>query len=184
MTYSNQISGKLTRSENQQGSASLRPGYTEKRKPDSVLYYNRKLLEQDPNNGYGLFHVANYYDNKVNSDSAFVYYTKALASGYANISCRERLAYIIMGRDKTSTLPLYYFNLNIKATQPLPGWRPYYHIACYYANRGDLNKSIEYLEMVLARGMRNRRMIDEDPFLASIRGTDEFKKLMVKYRLE
>ena len=158
--------------------------YTEKRKPDSAFYYNRKLLEKDPKNGYALFQIANYYDNKASNDSAFVYYNKALESGYANISCRERLAYIIMGRDKTSTLPLYYFNLNIKFTQPQPGWRPYYHIACYYANRGDLNKSIEYLEMTLAMRMRNKRMIDEDPFLASIRGTDAFKKLMVKYRLE
>jgi caspase domain-containing protein/tetratricopeptide repeat protein len=158
--------------------------YTERRKPDSVFYFSKKLLEADSQSGYALFQIAKYYDEKASNDSAFVYYNKALKSGYANIVCRERLGYIIMGRDKTSSLPLYYFNLNIKLTQPQPGWRPYYHIACYYANRGDLDKSIEYLEMVLARGMRNKRMIDEDPFLASIRGTDAFKKLMVKYRLE
>ncbi len=62
-----------------------------------------------------------------------------------------------------------------------------YHIATFYSYIEEKEKSLDYLENAVNRGLINYPLISEiDPFLENIRGEERFKKLMerVKYEWE
>jgi len=146
---------------------------------DSVLYHSHRFLKISPDNEYALFEIAKYYDNKGMVDSAIVYYEKILKIGKDKDMSRERLGYLLMSKDKNDTRPLEYFSKTINEWPS--GWRSYYNIACYYSNRGDLTKAIEFLEKAFSKGFRNYKQANEDPYLNFIRDTEPFKKLIAKY---
>jgi tetratricopeptide (TPR) repeat protein len=57
----------------------------------------------------------------------------------------------------------------------------YYAVACLHALSGDKEKAIDYLEQSLEKGFSNKKHIDSDPDLKSLKKDAEFKKLMTKY---
>lgn len=149
-------------------------------KKDSVFRYCKKILEIDPQNQFVFFELGRYYDyTNHKTDSAIYYYKKSLGLNYSSIYIWERLGYLIMSQDKNDPLPLTYFTQLLNASPD--SWRPYYHIACYYSNYGETDKAIDFLQKALEKGLRNKKQIDSEPFLAFIRNTEPFKKLMEKY---
>lgn len=147
---------------------------------DSVLYYSKKYLQASPGNAHALLEIARYYDNKKGlSDSAILYYKRNLSVTKEKDMARERLGYLLMNKDKNDPAPLTYFTETLQET-PF-AWRSYYNIACYYANIQNLDKSIEFLQKALEKGMKDKNKIYADSLLAVIRDTETFKKLIAKY---
>ena len=150
------------------------------KKPDSVFYYSKQLLTFDSENPIALFQVAKYYDYKNVTDSAILYYQRANSPEYSQDWTNERLGYLTMRQNKNDTMALHYFLKLFQSTVP-GGWRPYYNIACYYSNQENLDKAVEFLEKALAKGMRNYKQLNSDPFLAYIRDKEPFLKMVKKY---
>src|SRR5688572_95438 len=154
--------------------------FKELNKHDSVFRYSKLLLDLDPSNSFAIHHIARYYDDRKMNDSAILYYQKNIRPDFTNVYNYERLAYLLMEKNKNDTLPLDYF-LKILQREESGSWRPYYNIACYYSNQGNLDKAIEFLEKALARKLRNYNQIYSDPYLAYIRDKEPFLQLMKKY---
>ncbi len=154
--------------------------FKSRHQPDSARYYCYLLLGADSKNGYAMLELAGYYDNpKGNIDSAIYYYDRSLDTRTMKDLPRERLAYLLMEKDRNDTRPLDLFS---QAMIEYPsGWRPYFNIACYYAYRGEQGKSLEYLEKALQRGMKVKKQIDSSVYLSSLRETESFRLLMAKY---
>lgn len=150
------------------------------KKPDSIFYYSKQLLGLDRENPYALFQIAKYYDDKKVTDSAIHYYKRSINTDYILDWTYERLGYLTMQQNKNDTMALYYFSQVLQSKVP-GGWRAYYNITCYYSNQENLDKAIEYLEKTLAKGMRNYKQLQSDPFLAYLRDKEPFIKLMNKY---
>jgi len=63
-----------------------------------------------------------------------------------------------------------------------PNWAwPYCSIACLNALSGDKEKALDYLKQSLDRGLSDKKHIDSDKDLDSLREEKEFKNLMAKY---
>ena len=92
---------------------------------------------------------------------------------------RERLGYLLMDKNNTDTRPLDYFSQTLNEFPS--GWRSYYNIACYYSNRGEADKAIEFLEKAFSKGFRNYKQVNEDRYLDQIRNSEGFKRLMAKH---
>lgn len=58
----------------------------------------------------------------------------------------------------------------------------YYDAACLYARMGNKEKALKYLEMSLEHGYRRFSHISRDDDMDLIRGTEEFKALIRKYK--
>jgi tetratricopeptide (TPR) repeat protein len=138
------------------------------------------LLDFDSSNPFAIHHLARYYDDRKMTDSAILYYQKGINPDYSNDYNHERLGYLLMEKNRNDTLALNYFSKILQSKVP-GSWRPYYNIACYYSNQGNLDKAIEFLEKALLKGLRNYKQIYSDPFLAYIRDKEPFLKLMKKY---
>jgi Tfp pilus assembly protein PilF len=151
-----------------------------KSNPDSVFFYSKQLLSIDPENPVALFQIAKFYDNKKVTDSAILYYKRSIFPEYSLDWTYERLGYLTMSKNKNDTLALHYFTELFKSEVP-GGWRTFYNIACYYANHEDLEKSIEFLEKALAKGMRNYKQLTSDPLLTFLQDKEPFIKLIKKY---
>lgn len=72
-----------------------------------------------------------------------------------------------------------YFKTAIKLDPRWP-W-PYYALACLHALSGDKEKALDYLKQSLERGLSDKKHIDLDKDLDSLREEKEFKNLMAKY---
>jgi tetratricopeptide (TPR) repeat protein len=57
----------------------------------------------------------------------------------------------------------------------------YYSVACFYALSGDKEKGLSFLKQSLEKGLRDKKHIDSDSDLDSLREEKEFKDMMVKY---
>jgi Tfp pilus assembly protein PilF len=153
--------------------------YSTKKQPDSILHYSTKLLQADPKSGYAASEIARYYDKKGINDSAIHYYKRSLVLQFDQEYCRERLGFLIMDKDKNDPSPLAYFSETMQET-PF-AWRSYFNIACYYSHIRETEKSIEFLEKALQKGMKVKQQIYSVPYLSFIREGEPFKKLMAKY---
>ena len=154
--------------------------YKKNHQPDSVFYYSKKLLQLNPKNGFALLEVASWFDTKKGfSDSALVYYQQLVAVKYSGDMAREKVGYLVMAANSNDTIPLTYFTQMLNEWPS--AWRQYYNIACYYNNRGEKEKAMEYLEKALQRGFKNTNQLYAEPYLATVRDTEPFKKLIEKY---
>ena len=57
----------------------------------------------------------------------------------------------------------------------------YYSVACLHALSGDKEKALDYLKQALEKGFSDKKYIDSDSGLKSLKNDPEFKKLMTKY---
>jgi tetratricopeptide (TPR) repeat protein len=154
--------------------------YAGRNMTDSVFFYSKKLLHADPKNSYASLMIGDYYEKKgANRDSAIFYYQISLQSNFPNNFSRERLAYLLMNKNKNDTAALGYFTYMLNKA-PL-SWRQYYNIACYYSNQGNTEKAVEFLEKAFGKGFRNYKQVNEDPYLDHIRNSEGFKRLMEKH---
>jgi len=154
--------------------------YTEHHMPDSILSYSRKLLSLDPKNYGAMYKIAVYYNQKPGyRDSAIAYYQQTLQSNFPYFESRERLAFLLMDKDRNDTTALGYFNYMLDKSPLL--WRQYYNIASYYANQGNVGKAIEFLQKAIDRGFRVYKQITTDRYFDPIRNDESFKALVKKY---
>ena len=137
-------------------------------------------MNQSPENAYTLQALAELYDHKLNyPDSAIHYYQLCLRYTKMKDLPNERLGYLLMEKDKDDPRALDYF---LQSTQIYTyGWRPYYNIACYYANKGDHAKALEYLEKTLQLGLKNKKQVLEESYFKNLLEDGRFKDLMSKY---
>ena len=56
-----------------------------------------------------------------------------------------------------------------------------YDAACLYARMGDVNQSLDYLQLALSFGYRAKAHIENDDDIDPIRGTEAYKALMEQY---
>lgn len=154
--------------------------FTRRDKPDSVFYYSKKLLAFEPENPIGLFNAAKYFDYRKMIDSAILYYQRANSPEYSQDWTNERLGYLLISKNRHDTMALHHFLKLFQAKVP-GGWRPYYNIACYYANQENLDKALEFLDKALAKGMRNYNQLHADPYLSLIKNKEPFLNLIKKY---
>ncbi len=154
--------------------------YGAKSPADSFFYRVRRYLNIVPENQYSLLALAKYYDQKKGfSDSAIHYYERALRVKGEKDMARERAGYLIMAKDKNDTRPLEYFTQTL--TEFPSGWRSYFNITCYYVNRGENEKAVEYLEKAFVKGLKNRGLLYSDPFISTLKELESFKRLVAKY---
>lgn len=154
--------------------------YSRNNKPDLVLAYSRKLLALGTDDSYAALQIGLYFDEKkIFPDSAIFYYRKSLAVSKAKGFPRERIAYLLMAKDKNNTESLELLSAEMN---DWPGaWRSYYNIACYYANREDAAQAAAFLEKALQRGLRNRKIISEEPYFKQVKDTEVFRSVVSKY---
>lgn len=55
----------------------------------------------------------------------------------------------------------------------------YYNIACINAKQNRVNESIEWLKMAITKGFNNRNLLVTDKDLDNIKGSQDFKKLLI-----
>jgi len=57
----------------------------------------------------------------------------------------------------------------------------YYSVACLYALSGNKEQALDYLKQSLEKGFSDKKHIDSDPDMDSLREEKEFRTLMFKY---
>jgi len=57
----------------------------------------------------------------------------------------------------------------------------YYSVACLYAMSGNKEQALNYLSQSLEKGLSNKKHIESDPDMDSLREEKEFRRLMIKY---
>ena len=57
-----------------------------------------------------------------------------------------------------------------------------YNVACGFALIGQKEKALDYLGRAVAAGFDDRRLLETDTDLASIRDTDGFRKILGKVK--
>jgi superkiller protein 3 len=57
----------------------------------------------------------------------------------------------------------------------------YYSVACLYALSGNKEQALNYLKQSLERGLSDKKHIESDPDMDSLREEKEFRGLMIKY---
>ena len=57
----------------------------------------------------------------------------------------------------------------------------YYSVACLYALSGNKEQALDYLKQSLERGLSDKKHIESDPDMDSLREEKEFRRLMIKY---
>lgn len=149
-------------------------------KQDSVFTYSKKLLAAVPESGYAASQIGRYFDNKKQfPDSAIFYFRKSLLLGYDKEYCRERIAFLIIAKDKNSNEPLELFTATMNESPN--AWRSYYNIACYYANNGNTEQSAAFLEKAFQHGLKNGKLVSNEPYFMPVKDTDAFKSVLLKY---
>ncbi len=152
--------------------------YRDKNRMDSLVYYSRRYMQLAPKEYFPVQELAHYHDRKGAKDSAIWYYEKVIAISDLDLP-RERLAYLLMAKDKNNNRA---FDLFMESARKFPsGWRPYFNVACYFANKGDTVKALEYLDKTFRLGMKNRLLLDTDPFISTLKDNEAFKALVTKY---
>jgi len=63
---------------------------------------------------------------------------------------------------------------------PSLGWA-YYSVACIHALSGNKEKALNFLKQALEKGFREKKHIDSDSDMDSLRKDKEFKEMMIKY---
>jgi tetratricopeptide (TPR) repeat protein len=53
-----------------------------------------------------------------------------------------------------------------------------YNVACAYALLGQKDRALDALERAVAAGFRNRRLVERDEDLTSLRGDERFRKIL------
>ncbi len=87
---------------------------------------------------------------------------------------------VILAKSKTRRREaLSCFTKAIKLDPQMP-WA-YYSIACIHALSGDKEKALAYLEQSFKKGLRDKKHIDSDADMDSLRHDKEFTKMMAKY---
>lgn len=154
--------------------------YERYKKPDSVLLYSKRLLADDPESGFAASQIGRVYDKRKGSgDSALLYFRRSLELNYDKEYCRERIAYILMGRDKNNTEPLELFTATMQES-PF-AWRSYYNIACYHGNRGEAERSAASLEKALQQGLKSRKLVMDEPYFYTVKDAAVFKTVLARY---
>lgn len=153
--------------------------YSRYNMPDSVLSYSRKLLALGTDDSYAALQIGICFDNKKTTpDSAIFYYRKSLAVSKAKGYCRERIAYLLMSKDKNNTESLDLFTAEMNDWPS--AWRSYYNIACYYANRGDAENAAAFLDKAIRRGLKNGNLVKNENYFNDVRDTGVFKAVSAK----
>jgi hypothetical protein len=63
---------------------------------------------------------------------------------------------------------------------PTMAWA-YYSVACLYALSGNKEQALYYLKQSLERGLSDKKHIESDPDMDSLREEKVFRSLMTKY---
>ena len=135
-------------------------------------------ISQNPKYAYAYFGRADMYTLKGQHELAMQDYKKVieLDTVPSNNSCAH-YAFLQLGfKDKA----IDFLNKVIEQDKENAG--NYYDAACLYARMKDTSKSLQYLEEAFNKGYTRFNHIKNDDDLNLIKGTDEFKSMLKKYR--
>ena len=116
--------------------------------------------------------------NLEQTDSAFLYYRKAVAinPAYPNASLNLGLLYHSLRQYDSAIVHIQ----NAIRLNPTNG-RTYYRLACSYALHNKPDQAILYLRQAFERGFKNYDVLLSDPDLAGLKNYKEYQALLDKY---
>lgn len=87
---------------------------------------------------------------------------------------------VILAKAKTRQKEALRWFMQAMQLDPEMSWA-YYSVACIYALAGDKKKAFDYLEQSFKKGLQDKKHINADRDLNSLRKCAEFKSMMKKY---
>lgn len=143
-------------------------------------YYYRTSVTIDSTFASGWYWLGNLYKEQHNVDSALLCFKKAAAMDSTYSDAFSGIGYLYLKEVKDPVKSLEWFMKTVEHFPDDP-WS-YYHLACYYSIRGELDKSLSWLEQSLQKGMKDEMHVKvNDTDLEAIRKTDKFRQLMQQY---
>lgn len=102
-------------------------------------------------------------------------YRQVLQREPNNVYAMNNLGVIYMGQKKTDeAMVLFRKAAEIKKDY----FHPYYNLACIYAQKNDINASVNYLKQAVLLNKDVKDWVAEDADLKNIRQTPQFKKIL------
>lgn len=144
-----------------------------------ALEYFLTALDISPNDPEYLNLVGQTYENLGKYKVAEKYLRKSIKKDSKYAMGYYDLGVILAKQEKRQMEALRCFMTSIKLDHRI-AWA-YYSVACIHALSGDKEKALDYLKQSLEKGLSNKKHIDSDPDMDSLRKEKEFKKLMIKY---
>ncbi|MBM4307947.1 MAG: tetratricopeptide repeat protein [Deltaproteobacteria bacterium] len=87
---------------------------------------------------------------------------------------------VLLSRIKSRQAEAHQYLMTAIKLDPNWAWS-YYAVACLYALSGDKEQALDYLKQSLEKGFSDKKHIDSDKDLNSLREEKEFNNLMAKY---
>jgi tetratricopeptide (TPR) repeat protein len=152
---------------------------------DNTADYNGAIedytiaIALEPTYAYAYLGRADMYKAKGEEELAYADYKKVLEIDTVpeSGSCAQ-YAYLALGNKERA---IEFMNGVIESDKNDAG--NYYDAACLYARMGETKKSLNMLETALHKGYRRFEHMGKDDDLENIRSTNEYKKLIEKYKL-
>ncbi len=144
-----------------------------------ALKYFLHALEMKPDDPEYINLVGQTYDNLGKNKVAEHYLRESIkkdskyALGYYDLG-------VILAKFKTRRKEAFQCFMRAIKLNPHLAWA-YYSVACLHALSGNKEKALDYLEQSLEKGLSNKKHIDTDKDMDSLRKDKEFKKMMIKY---
>jgi Tfp pilus assembly protein PilF len=135
----------------------------------------RRLIEGQPRNQTLYIRLGNLFFHHGEYDKAQKEYEKALSNDTGNLNAMKGLAAVYSQKhEHEQALKTLQNMIQIQPRNP----DIQYNIACVYAKQGMQEKALLWLRRAVENGFRNIQVIENDPDLAAVRETEEFKRIL------
>jgi tetratricopeptide (TPR) repeat protein len=145
----------------------------------SAVNYYKKAVQNSPENAEVWYTMGICYEMLGDIQNAIPCFQKCLELSPANSNYLTSLglAYLITGRYPESK-DLFLKSIEIAPDDPMN----YYYMASLYSLMGMNKEGLEWLEKSLEKGFNQYEYLQSDPGMAGLRGTEEYKELVNKYK--
>jgi protein O-mannosyl-transferase len=145
------------------------------RKVDTAIAQLNDALKVEPQNDTLHFKLAELYRSRGNTKDAIIHYEKTLSIRPDFKQALHTIARLYAGNgDLDKSL------LSLQTIKRLNPDDPevYYNIACIYSRQGRVDEAVKFLAEAIRRGFQHGEVLNTDPDLENIRGTEFYKNLM------
>lgn len=149
------------------------------KKYEPALEYFKNALDIAPDDPEYLDLIGQTYTELGRYKFAEKYLRKAIKKDPKHALSHYDLGVLLAKRKTRRAEALRFFMTAIKL-DPNNAWA-YYSAACLYALAGDKKQALKYLKQSLEKGFSDKKHIESDSDMNSIREEEEFRSLMVTY---
>ena len=142
---------------------------------DSALAQVQAKIREEPGNASLHYRLGNLYEKKGSSSDAVHAYEQVLFLQPDSIRAMERLA-IIHSQKNDLPRALHYLQEMLGLDPDNPGI--HYNLACAYARQGEASESLKWLASAVEKGFSDRKLLESDRDLESIRSTARYRELV------